>query len=428
MTLRFDASAALRHGWSLLRENEHEIGAGELRIWTQLDSLKRELSAGPVPDEQSHPGSPNFYQLPLAQGEAYRVHREHSTLGRVFKVANSLMDQLDAFVIIGQGSGHFGPVAMKDVNTDPYHNEQLRGPRGGKPRMYFVGGSLDTDSLQALLWRLKAGGYSSTHREHRFGIVLIDAHDDASTLWPWFKPIYEALSQTLEDDAPELAASLVVPILRQGSELAGRCAAIPCAERFWIPSGLAQGYELLSPVGLLPAAILGHDIMKLLEGAVALNERFQQTSAHLDACCQLAALQILQVQGATKPLLQTFNMWDAALEPLVRWNQSLMDRAWSQGRGLQLNCATLLPRDRERFEQWKPGSLIHHLLVDKCRTDPIVDMISAQQKWVDHELNEPSLLSTRTWLSTIDTHVLGQWFQMQMIATHLTQLVLSASS
>ncbi len=421
MTLRFDASAALRHCLTLLPDCEPSI-------WAQLDTLKRELSASTVPDEYSQPDAPNFYQLPLAQGEAYRVHREQSTLGRVFKVANSLMDQLDAFVIIGQGNGHFGPVAMKDVNTDPYHNEQLRGPRGGKPRMYFVGGSLDTDSLQALLWRLKAGGYSATHREHRFGIVLIDAHDDAATLWPWFHPIYQTLRQSLADDTPSLAEQLVVPILRPGSELATRLESIPCAERFWIPSGLAQGYELLSPVGLLPAAILGHDIMKLLEGAVALNERFQQTTAERDACCQLAALQILQRQMSAGPLLQTFNLWDAALEPLARWNQSLVDRVWSQGRAPQLNCTTLLPRDCERYEQWKPASLVHHLLADKCRTDPIADMISAQQTCMDRELNEPALLSTRTSLSTIDTHELGQWFQMQMIATHLTQLVLNATS
>ncbi len=305
---------------------------GEPAIWGQLDSLRRTLSTEPVPDEQSQPDQPNFYQLPLAQGEAYRVHREHSTLGRVFKVANSLMDQLDAFVIIGQGNGYFGPVAMKDVNTDPYHNEQLRGPRGGKPRVYFAGNSLDTDSLQALLWRLKAGGYSATHREHRFGIVLIDTDDDAATLWPVFQRIYGALQQSLEDDAPSLAEQLVVPILRRGSELAARCESLCCAERFWIPSGVAQGYELLSPVGLLPAAILGHDIMKLLEGAVALNEQFQKTPAQRDAGCQLAALQMIQAQRQIGPLLQTINVWDAALEPLARWNQSLIDRVWSQGR------------------------------------------------------------------------------------------------
>ena len=65
------------------------------------------------------------------------------------------------------------------------------------------------------------------------------------------------LQQSLEDDSLFLAEQLVVPILRRGSELAARCELIPCAERFWIPSGVAQGFELLSPVGLLPAAILG---------------------------------------------------------------------------------------------------------------------------------------------------------------------------
>ena len=127
MTLRFDASAALRHCLAFQPEAEPAIWR-EPAIWAQLDSLRQTLSTEPVPDEQSQPDQPSFYQLPLAQGEAYRVHRENSTLGRVFKVANSLMDQLDAFVIIGQGNGYFGPVAMKDVNTDPYHNEQLRGP------------------------------------------------------------------------------------------------------------------------------------------------------------------------------------------------------------------------------------------------------------------------------------------------------------
>ncbi len=439
MTLRFDASAALRHCFALWPE-------GEQTLWPQLNRLRQGWTARPVPDEQSQPNEPNFYELPMAQGEAYRLHREASTLGRVFKVANSLMDQVDAFVIIGQGNGYFGPLAMKDVNTDPYHNEQRRGPRGGKPRLYFAGPSLDNDSIQALLWRLKAGGYSETHHEHRFGIVLIDTQLDAQTLWPLFQHIHQAFGQSLSEHATDLGEQLIVPILRHGSELAKRCDSIACANRFWIPDSVAPGYELMTPVGLLPAALLGHDIMKLLEGAVALNERFQQTPVEREPCCQLAALQFLQHRLGTHPWqpersqaagmeshaadhpwshLQLINMWDAALEPLARWNQWLLDHSWSHCRGGPLSGCTLLPRDRERFERWRPVSLTHHLLVDKCRTDPLADMIVAQQACLDQTLSDSAFLSTGTHLSTIDTYVLGQWFQMQMIATQLTQLLLT---
>ena len=51
--------------------------------------------------------------------------------------------------------------------------------------------------------------------------------------------------------------------------------ALGCREMFPVPDGVGGRFSVLSAVGLLPAALLGLDIEKLLSGAAAMNEHFR---------------------------------------------------------------------------------------------------------------------------------------------------------
>ena len=50
--------------------------------------------------------------------------------------------------------------------------------------------------------------------------------------------------------------------------------ALGCPDVFQIPDGVGGRFSILTAVGLLPAAIMGLDIVRLLEGAAAMNEHF----------------------------------------------------------------------------------------------------------------------------------------------------------
>ncbi len=54
---------------------------------------------------------------------------------------------------------------------------------------------------------------------------------------------------------------------------------------------------MLSPVGLLPAALLGLDCMKLLEGAVTTNEHFKHAEYNDNLVLQFVAVNHLRTRS-----------------------------------------------------------------------------------------------------------------------------------
>ena len=66
-----------------------------------------------------------------------------------------------------------------------------------------------------------------------------------------------------------------MPVTGRKGRLRDLAAALGCPNVFPIPDGVGGRFSVLMPVGLLPAAVMGLDVVQLLEGAAAMNERFR---------------------------------------------------------------------------------------------------------------------------------------------------------
>ena len=171
--LRFDPSGSLDPDFGITQD---QIDG----LVETLDSLRQEMvvtdrqqyEGGNIPDEKQ-PLDARFFWLPEQQLAAYESDRQGSELGRIFRVANGMHDEIDAVVVLGIGGSYMGARAMMEACCDPYHNELSRGARGSKPRLYFEGNNVDNDASAALLCRLAAGGYGDSEAEKRFAIVVI---------------------------------------------------------------------------------------------------------------------------------------------------------------------------------------------------------------------------------------------------------------
>ena len=159
MTLiRFDPSGSVNDEFGITQSQIDGLA-------DQLESLKTEMiqrdraqyDSGQIP-ENKQPLDARFFWLPEEQLSAYQAEREQSELGRIFRVANGMHDEIDAVVVLGIGGSYMGARAMMEACCDPYHNELTRGNRGSKPRMYFEGNNVDNDASAALLQRLAQGG------------------------------------------------------------------------------------------------------------------------------------------------------------------------------------------------------------------------------------------------------------------------------
>lgn len=440
--LRFDPSGAVHPEYGVTAERLQSL-------YPHLLELRRKLMEETTP--ASADSSNGFYRLPAEQLEAYKQFREASELGRIFKVANSQMDILDAVVVLGIGGSYLGPLALIHANCDPYHNELRRGPRGGKPRIYFEGNNLDNDTLQALLSRIAAGGYGDNDVEDRWGIVVISKSGKTTETKFAFHHLLSALKVNLEGESLGLLGRLVVPITGLNSELSELAKAIGCEEIFSVPENISGPFSILSAVGMLPAAMLGLDIMKLNEGAVAMNEHFEAAPPKTNVVLQYVAINYLLAKHRGRSI-RVMSAWDKSLESVGWWYDHLLSHSLAEHGGAPTPMTIVQTRDLHvRHRQHLAGrsdKVFNNLIVQQCRTDPLPiggielgsdtfidgaekflpDLLATKIGQTNAALHEAGHPTTDLILPTIDTFTLGQLFQMLMIATKLESDLLETDS
>lgn len=63
-------------------------------------------------------------------------------------VTKQLMTEVDRVVVLAEPSWLSWSAALMQACCQPHFNELTRGERGSRPRMVFVGDSLDNDAVQ----------------------------------------------------------------------------------------------------------------------------------------------------------------------------------------------------------------------------------------------------------------------------------------
>lgn len=438
--LRFDPSGSINADFGITQDQLAGLG-------DQLSSLRTEMvetdpqqyDSGDIP-ENKQPLDARFFWLPEEQLGAYEKDREQSELGRIFKVANSIHHEIDAVAVLGIGGSYMGARAMMEACCDPYHNELTRAARGSKPRMYFEGNNVDNDASAALLSRLAAGGYGDTDVEKKYAIVVISKSGGTMETAVAFRQFLAGLECSLGADAKAQLARLVIPVTGASGKLHDLATEIGCDEIFSVPDGVGGRFSVLSSVGLMPAAMLGLDCIKLLEGAVAMNEHFKTTPYEDNVVLQYVAVNHLLAQhrGAN---IRVMSVWSKALEAVGLWyDQLLAESNGKEGLGVT-PLTTVNTRDlHSRHQQHQQGhndKVFNNIIVDNYRCDHLAvgnsdrnqdglndiadktlpEIMTAAIKGTNEALHEDGRPTTDIVLPQIDTHVLGQLFQMLMIAT-----------
>lgn len=180
---------------------------------------------------------------------AYGASRPTSELFDWLTRARRVRESVDRVVFVAAGAAHHLMRLVFDTCCHPFHNDLDRGERGGRPRLFFAGQDFDGDAASGLLDLVT--GPSAAGRDDlldRFGILVADDAD--------------------REGSVRAAMQLLEPTLRDAThgEPGDRLVAVPAAGAS--PFGAAM---------LLPAAVVGVDIVRLLEGAVAMNARFAES-------------------------------------------------------------------------------------------------------------------------------------------------------
>jgi glucose-6-phosphate isomerase len=437
--LRYDDAAGLLQDSGINLESIRQLAPRLEQIRTEI--MEQDLvlfrEQGEIPVEKQ-PLDGGFVDLPARILSAYIADGERSELGRILGAARRLQDRVDRVVVLGIGGSYMGARALMDACCDPYFNELSRDQRGGRPRLYFAGNNVDNDAAQALL-QLISGGQPAESVEQRWGIIVISKSGGTLETAVAFRQFLAALRTSLGDDASELA-ELVIPVTGSSGRLFDLAQSIGCTDTFEVPDGVGGRFSILSPVGLLPAAVLGLNVVRLLEGAAHMTEQFHHAPAPGNIVLDYVGTSHLWEtrQGATTRVL---SVWSDALESVGLWYDQLLAESLGKAEFGATPLTTVNTRDlHSRAQQHQEGrrdKLITNLIVDRVRHDPLAVGTSK----MDHdclndlaEKNLPELMSaaiagtneayfdvgrptTNLHLPAIDEASLGQLFQMLMLAT-----------
>jgi len=369
----------------------------------------------------------HFLDMPQSILEGNQELGYDGVLASIQQTASRLKDQVNSVVLVGVGGSSLGLRAIMEACCGPYFNE-----RGDSPRFYFAGESVDNDATRSLLDLLEA-------RAEPFGIIVVSK--SGATLEPAvaMRQLLGLLERIAAPGWPPIN-ELVIPVTTAGSRLDKIADQLECRQRFFLPDRVGGRFSLLSPGGLLPAAVLGVDIVALLEGAVAMNERLVASAVGDNPALDYAGVGFL-AETEAQLTVRVLASWDSALAASGNWYDQLLAESLGKDQRGATPIATLNTRDLhsrgQQHQQGRRDKLITNLVVSEPLTEPIPvgpagcnhdqldelaertlpELLKAAREGTDEALLADGYPTTTLQLPAREVHWMGQFYQMMMIAT-----------
>src|SRR4051794_9810698 len=179
-------------------------------------------------------------------------------LEQVTRFAATARGKFADVVILGIGGSALGPIALRTALRPSGWNMLDDGKRDGYPRLQVLD-NIDPDTISALLARLdlartlfivtsKSGGTAETMAQ----FLIVHDRIVSAKLEPAQHFVF--VTDPKQGALRPLAQRLGVPALD-------------------IPPSVGGRFSVLTPVGTLPAALIGIDVKQLLDGAAAVATR-----------------------------------------------------------------------------------------------------------------------------------------------------------
>ncbi len=213
-------------------------------------------------------------------GWARLAYDQDAIVEDIVATANDIRSNFKAFVVLGIGGSALGPIAVFQALKHMHYNELSDQKRGG-PKFY-VEDNVDPERMNALFDVIDPATTCFN--------VITKSGATSETMSQ-----YLIISRVLQD---KLGADWTKHVVATTDCEKGNLIKLAKKEgfkTFYIPSSVGGRFSELSPVGLLPAAVLGIDVKTLLEGAKDMQERSKSADLRQNAPLLCAALQYVSM-------------------------------------------------------------------------------------------------------------------------------------
>ena len=236
---------------------------------------------------------------------------------RILAAAHQIRETSDVLVVIGIGGSYLGPRAAIELLQGPNRN---LGRSKGDPMILYAGNNLSTRSWNELTKLLEARDFS-----------LCVISKSGTTIEPAIA--FRTLKWMLERRYGTAQARRRIYAITDRSKGALRQMADEEGwESFVIPDNVGGRFSVLSPVGLLPMAAAGIDVMAMLKGAAKAKKELDLRSFENPVWLYAAIRNLMYRKGKAIELLESF-------EPGFRmmglwWQQLFGESEGKDGKGL----------------------------------------------------------------------------------------------
>lgn len=288
--------------------------------------------------------------------------QSQAELDAIQAVADDLAKQGDIHVVLGIGGSYLGAKALIQALCHPYHNELSRARRQGRPRIYFEGNNLDSDALQALLSLLPETKPTDFSEDWTLNVISKSGGTIETAV------AFRILRAQMEKNYPTAAAQRIIATTDQTRGQLKALATQKGYGTFVIPDNVGGRYSVLTPVGLLPAAVAGIHIHEVVQGAremaiLCQNPRLRQNPAYI-----YAALQFLSARAGRH--VSVMNIWDKALESIGFWYDQLCAESLGKEEQGRVPVTGVCTRDLhargQQLQQGQRHTVVTNIFVEHC--------------------------------------------------------------
>ncbi|MGZ8411529.1 MAG: glucose-6-phosphate isomerase [Gemmatirosa sp.] len=200
-------------------------------------------------------------------------------LAQTTRFAEQARGRWSDVVVLGIGGSALGPIALRTALRPFGWNGLPDGARGGMPRLHVLD-NVDPDTIAATLAALPI--------ERTLFLVISKSGGTAETMAQYLL-VRGALDARLGARATEHLVFVTDPAKGSLRPIAQRegIAALD------IPANVGGRFSVLSPVGLLPAALIGIDVTAMLAGAADMRRRCDTNDVTANIAGAFAVLQWL---------------------------------------------------------------------------------------------------------------------------------------
>ncbi len=236
------------------------------------------------------------------------VDYDKEEFARIQKAADKIKSDSEVLVVIGIGGSYLGARAAIEFLRHSFYNTVSKEIRK-TPEIYFAGNSISSTYLKHLI---------DVIGDRDFSVNIISKSGTTTEPAIAFRIFKEMLEKKYGKE--EAAKRIYATTDKARGALKG-LAAEEGYESFVVPDDVGGRFSVLTAVGLLPIAVSGADITKLMEGAAAgRKQALEAEFAGNDALKYAAIRNILLRKGKTVEILANY---EPSLHYVSEWWKQL---------------------------------------------------------------------------------------------------------